>query len=269
MTVSKLKIRENKMAGKKKFNTKNSKPKIADFMSLVSCALVFALFVCTFLPGGCTPTTENENIQTPGVGKVTQTLSEEKKQELLKTVQRRFENPQAHYELGQIYRNEGLLVSAEYHYNTALRFDPVHREAQAAMVKMLTDSGETAKAKQLAVTYMGEVSSSAAGARRLGLAFQKEGLDEYALACYQEALRLEPSSAESYKLMGYYYLSKNDKVLAREYLSRSFELKRNQPDVALTLGQLGVEIKIPQQTEIIPEQPKEAVEGSKEKSGGQ
>ena len=256
------------MAGKKNFKTKNSKPKTAEFLILASCALLFALLVCTFLPGGCTPTAENEKIQTPRVDKFTKTPAEEKKQKLLKTIRRRFENPDAHYELGQIYKDEGLLVSAEYHYNTALRFDPVHREAQAAMVKMLIDNGETAKAKQLAVTYMGEVSSSAAGSRRLALAFQKQGLDVYALACYQQALRLEPNSAESYKLIGYYYLSKNDKVRAREYLSRSFELKSNQPDVALTLGQLGVEIKIPQKVEVNPEQPKESVEGSEEENSG-
>ena len=258
------------MAGKKKLNTKNPKPKLAEFLILSSCALVFAFFACTFLAGGCTPT--DEKLQTPGVGKVTQTPAEEKKQELLKAIQRRFENPQAHYELGQIYQDEGLLVSAEYHYNTTLRFDPVHREAQAAMVKMLKDNGETAKANQLAVTYMGEVSSSAAGSRRLALAFQKQGLDEHALACYQQSLRLEPNSAESYKLIGYYYLSKNDKVRAREYLSRSFEFKRTQPDVALTLGQLGVEIKIPpverQKVETNPEQPKKSVEKSAEENSG-
>ena len=57
------------------------------------------------------------------------------------------------------------------------------------------------------------------------------------------------SDGGGHKLIGYYYLSKNDKVRAREYLSRSFELKPNQSDVALTLGQLGVEIKIPQKTD--------------------
>lgn len=248
------------MAGKNKHNTKNSKPKTAEFLSLTSCAVVCALLVCTFILSSCTPTTDDKKIQTPQSGKVTQTPTEQKKQQLLKSIRRRFENPEAHYELGQIYQDEGALVSAEYHYNTALRFDPVHRESQAAMVNMLADNGETAKSKQLAATYMSEVSSSAAGSRRLALAFQKQGLDQYALACYQQALSLEPDSAESYKLIGYYYLSKQDKVRAREYLSRSFELKRNQPDVALTLGQLGVEIKIPQKVEVNPEQPEESGE---------
>lgn len=253
------------MADKKILNNENLKIKIAEFLILVFCVPFFTFFICAFLPGGCAPTAD-EKLRKPGVAKVAERTAEEKKQELLKTIKRRFENPQAHYELGQIYQQEGLLVSAEYHYNTTLRFDPVHREAQAAMVKMLADHSETAKAKQLAETYMGEVSTSPAGSRRLALAFQKQGLDEYALACYQQALSLEPNSAETYKLIGYYYLSKGDKVRAREYLSRSFELKSNQADVALTLGQLGVEIKIPSKVEVNPQQPKKSVEKAAEEN---
>ena len=238
------------MAGKNKHENKNSKLKTTDLHTFAPYALLFALFICAVLLTGCVETTESDKIKTPRVDKITQTTGQEKKLKLLKAIERRFENPDAHFELGQVYQAEGLLVSAEYHYNTALRFDPVHRDAQAAMVKMMTESGDTAKAKLLADTYMREVSNSAEGSCRLASAFQKQGLDEYTLACCQQVLRLEPNSAEGHKLIGYYYLSKNDKVRARDYLSRSFEIKPNQSDVALTLGQLGVEIKIPQKTEI-------------------
>ena len=248
MAVTRFSIRENKMAGKTKLENKNSKLKTVKLHTFAP-ALLFALFIGAVLLTGCVETTESDKIKTPQETRITQTPAEEKKLKLLKAIERRFENPDAHFELGQLYRGEGLLVSAEYHYNTALRFDPVHRDAQAAMVKMMTESGDTAKAKLLADTYMREVSNSAAGSCRLASAFQKQGLDEYTLACCQQALRLEPDSAEGHKLIGYYYLSKNDKVRAREYLSRSFEIKPNQSDVALTLGQLGVEIKIPQKTD--------------------
>lgn len=249
MAVTRFSIRENKMAGKRKFETKSSKLKTAELRSLVPYALGFALIVCVVLLNGCTPTNEGQRAQRPRVTKIAQTLDQEKKQKLLRAIERRFENPQAHFELGQLYQAEGLQVSAEYHYNTALRFDPVYRDAQAAMIKMLSQSGSTDKAKLLAVTYMKEVSRSATGSRRLAMAFQKQGLDEYVLACYQQAIRMEPNSAENYKQIGFYYLSKNDKVRARDYLSRSFEIKPNQADVALSLGHLGVEIKIPQKPE--------------------
>ena len=44
----------------------------------------------------------------------------QKKADLLKTIDRKFENPQAHYELGQVYQSERNWLKAEYHYNTAL-----------------------------------------------------------------------------------------------------------------------------------------------------
>ncbi len=260
---------ENKMSGQKKLEMNNSKLNTTGFRSFISCTLlfVFALFAYIILFGGCTPTTETIEVRTTRPKRLART-TEEKKYELLESIAHRFDNPDAHFELGQLYQAEGLLASAEYHYSTALRLDPVHRDAQGAMVKMKIENGDTAGAKLQADTYMREVSNSSAGSCRLGIAFQKQGLDEYALACYQQALRLDPESAEAYKQLGYYYLSKNDKVRARDYLSRSFEIKSNQPDVALALGQLGVEIKIPQKPEIGPEQPEKSAEGPEKENSG-
>ena len=166
-----------------------------------------------------------------------------RKADLLKQLERRFENPQAHYELGQLYQAEGLLQKAEYHYNVALGFDPVNAQAQAAMVKLFFDSGDTAKGKTYADVYINQVSGSAVQSLRLAMAFQEVQLDEYALTCYQQALNLAPNSARVNKQIGYYYLSKNDKVRAKEYLECSFNLDRIQPDVARELGRLGVPIE--------------------------
>jgi tetratricopeptide (TPR) repeat protein len=260
MEVIRFSIRENKMAGKSKLENKNSKLKTVKLHTFATYALLLAFFVYTLLPTGCVKTTDNETIMTPQGNRITQISGQEKKQKLLRAIERRFENPDAHFELGQVYQAEGLLVAAEYHYNIALRFDPVHRDTQAAMVKMMAGSGDTEKAKIQAAEYMRQVSTSSTGSRKLAMAFQKQGMDEYVLPCYQQAIRLEPTSAENYKQIGYYYLSKNDKVRARDYLSRSFEINPRQADVALTLGQLGVEIIIPQKTEISPEQPEKSVE---------
>jgi lipoprotein NlpI len=238
---------ENKMAGKKKLETKNIKSKTNELYSFSLYALGFSLFVCILLLSGCKP--EGEKVTTTQVEKIIKTPTEVKKEQLLKSIERRFDNPSAHFELGQLYQTEGKWAAAEYRYGIALRFDPVLRDAQAAMVKVLTESGNTIKAKLLADTYKKQVSSSSEWSFELAQAFLKQKLDEYALACYQQALHLEPTSAKVNKHLGFYYLSKDDKIRAREYLSSSFELNRNQPDVALALGQLGVEIRIPQEIE--------------------
>lgn len=64
-----------------------------------------------------------------------------------------------------------------------------------------------------------------------------------------ERIPTEKNEATQLKEIGYYYLSKNDKARAKEYLSRSFQLNHRQPDVARALGRLGVVLKIPGKTE--------------------
>jgi tetratricopeptide (TPR) repeat protein len=189
-----------------------------------------------------------------------------RKAELLKELERKFENPPAHFELAQLYQAEGLLQKAEYHYNVALTFDPVLTQAQAAMVKLFLESGDAAKSKTYADVYVNQASGSAVQSLRLAMAFQKEGLDEYALTCYQQALNLAPNSARIHKQIGYYYLSKGDKAQAKEYLVRSFQLDPNQPEVAGELGRLGVEVRIPQKTDTSAKKlEKPAAQGSEQK----
>ncbi len=205
--------------------------------------------ICTLLFGGCGSLDRGRKAKSPQVDEVKRTPAERDKARLLRAIDRKFENPEAHFELGQLYQADGLWAQAENQYNITLGFDPVHRKAQAARVKVLLDSGDKAKADLLIDIYMNQASSSAAGSLQLALAFQKQRLDENALACYQQALRLAPNSAKINRQIGYYYLSRNNKVQALEYLSRSFQLNPNQPEVAGELGRLGIAVRIPRKTE--------------------
>ncbi|OHB59923.1 MAG: hypothetical protein A2167_00435 [Planctomycetes bacterium RBG_13_46_10] len=173
------------------------------------------------------------------------TSADEKIALLNKQLNTKFENPDAHFELGQLYREQGNWKKAEYHYNIALDFDPAHRNSQAAMVKGLISNGYKAKAEQYARNYMNQTSGSALSSLELAGAFSRQQLDGYALLCYQQALRLGPDLPEVNKQVGFYYLNKNDEEHAKEYLSKSFQLNPNQPDVAGELGRLGVVVKIP------------------------
>lgn len=206
-------------------------------------SMSLAFLICIFLFSGC----NGGRAKAPK--EIERTPAEEKKARILKAIERKFEDADAHFELGQLYQADGMWAQAEHQYNIALSFDPAHRQAQAARVKVLLESGDTAKAGLLTDEYMGRASVSAAASLQLALAFQKQGLDEYALDCYQQALRLAPNSAKINRQIGYYYLSKNDKDRAKDYLSRSFQLNSNQPEVAGELGRLGVAVKIPRKTE--------------------
>jgi len=206
----------------------------------ISIGLTF--LACILLLGGC-----NGKAKEPkGVEK---SVSEKKKAEMQKQIDRKYGDAEAHFKLGKLHQADGLWARAENEYGIALNFDPVHRQAQAARVKVLVNGGDAARAKLLANEYIKQASISAAASLQLALAFQEQSLDEYALKSYQQSLYMAPNSAKINRQIGFYYLSKGDKNSAREYLSRSYQLNPNQPDVAGELGRLGVAVRIPRKTE--------------------
>lgn len=216
------------------------------WLNLITVFTFALLLFCTTLLVGC------KSQEVTGAGKVRTVPVEQRKADLLKTIDRKFENPQAHYELGQIYQSERQWIKAEYHYSIALSFDPALTQAQAATIKVYIDSGDTAKSKTYAEILIGKVTGSADASYRLGLAFQQQLLDEYAFDCYMQALYLDSTSAKVHKQLGYYYLGKNDKVRAEEHFKRSFNLDPVQPEVAGELGRLGVEVRIPRKVQRSP-----------------
>jgi tetratricopeptide (TPR) repeat protein len=194
-----------------------------------------------YLVVGCSRATSQSPASSAGV-----VPSEPSERELLAEIEKKFENPEAHYELGRLYARAGQWSKAEYHYNVALGFDPALRAAQAGLVKLFLDEGQKAKAEQYASSYIRQVSTNDRELLRLAWEFEKVGLDEYALRCFRQALVVAPDSYEVNKQVGFYYLGKNDTAKARQYLSRSFELNPRQPDVSGALGKLGVVVESPQ-----------------------
>ncbi len=172
-----------------------------------------------------------------------------RKAELLNQIERKYENPEAHYELGKLYFGDGLWEKAEWQYNVALGFDPVHHGSQAGIVRTLIARGKQQRAVMDAEMYMNQAAVSAESSLLLGQAFQNELLDDYALACYQRAMGIAPNSAALQKQAGYYYLSKGDLVRAEGYLRRSFQLDPYQAEVAGQLGRMGISVQIPRKTE--------------------
>lgn len=176
---------------------------------------------------------------------LTRTEAQTRKSELLTTIAAKYENPEAHYKLGKIYHREGSMQRAEFHYNVAMGFDPMHHRAQAAMVRLMKDRQEPQKAQVAADMYINQAAVNSNSLMALGRGFQRERLDDYALRCYQQAQTLSPNSAPIYKQLGYFYLGKGDKVRGESNLRRSFELNPDQPDVASDLGRMGVKVQVP------------------------
>ena len=174
-----------------------------------------------------------------------ETLNPEKER-LQREIDRKFDNAEAHYQLGKIYQGEGLLQRADWEFTLALQFDPVMYKAQAAKVRVYQMMRQLDKSKLAAELYIYQSAASAESSAMLGRGFQQEGLEEYALTCYQQALAKAPNSAALHKQIGLYYLGKNDLARAEEYLRQSIQIDPYQPEVAEQLGRMGVVIQVPQ-----------------------
>jgi len=233
--AGKVKSRQLKTGG---FTISSNRVSPFIFILLLCCVLLLVLVGC-----------ESQEMKVAEAERIRKLPVEARKANLQQSLDSRFENPVAHYELAQLYHAEGLWSKAEYHYNIALSFDPSNADAKVAMVKLFLDSGDTAKSKIHADIYVNQAGNSDIQSLRLAMAFQKQQLDEYALVCFQQALNLAPSSALINKQVGYYYLNKDDKDRAKEYFVRSFQLDPSQPEVAGELGRLGVEVRIPQKVD--------------------
>jgi len=211
-------------------------------LAVLRLVLFLLVMVASVFAPGC-----NSGLSSsPPVDSVGNVPSEKTETQLLTEVERKFENPAAHYELGVFYHRSQQWLKAEYHYDQALAFDPALRAAQAGKVKMYTDRGDTAKAEQFAGSYMRQAGRDANESLRLAWEFEKLGLNAYAMRCFRTALSAAPNSPEVNKQMGFYYLGKGDNANAKQYLQRSFELNPRQPDVAGALGRLGVVVESPE-----------------------
>jgi len=220
----------------------------AEVRVIITVVLLCALFIV-----GCRPT---------GAARVDQNVRvayDIRKAELNQELARKWENPEAHYQMGQLYHAERDWSKAEWYYNIAIGFNPAYRDAQAALVKLQFDKGDRSKGEWAASNYMTQVASSPEQTLTLGAAFEKQGLDDYALRCYGDALKLAPNSPAVNRQLGYYYLAKNKQDFAKDYFIRSFQLNSNQPDVANELGKLGVAVRIPQAPEASPPSPTQPI----------
>lgn len=171
------------------------------------------------------------------------------KEDLLARIERKYENPDAHYKLGKLYQTQTWWSKAESEFHIAVGFAPSYWRADAAIVRVLEDSGQTGRSELAAEHSMNRAAVSAKSSLLLGQAFQKENYDQYAYACYQQALAISPDSAVLNKKIGYYHLTRDDKVRAEEYFRRSFQIDPYQPDVAGELGRMNISIDIPRRTE--------------------
>ncbi len=164
---------------------------------------------------------------------------------LQQRLQSDFTNPDLHCELGRYYHSEGLWDKAQYHIVTALGLDPAHRQSQAANIKSHVAQGDEATADRLFVKYQRQLLASPVEMVKFAKALNDEGLDAFSLRSLDQAVLLDPRSAEAHRQLGYYYLLRQDLEQARAYFTKSFAYDPTQADVAGELGKMGVVVETP------------------------
>lgn len=184
-----------------------------------------------------------------------------RKFELQRKLEKKYNDPQIHFELGKIYQSEGLWDKAIFEFDIAKSYDPVNWGSAAAIVKVFYQDGKNERAIIKAEFFTEEASFSAGSSLLLGMAFRDEMLDDEALTCYQQARRIAPNSAEVNKQVGYYYLNKNDLVRAEQYFRASFKIYPSA-EVSGALGRLGIPVDLPRRERQASEDP---VNGASEK----
>ena len=217
-----------------------------DDMAHVAKTLLFSLLVSGLWISGCDTTNQGTNRRGTFRPQVKEKTTQERKEELQELLSSRFVDSKLHLEMAVIYLDEQNWEEAKYHFSTAISFDPVCWPAQAGLVKIQKLQGRNAEANAGAVVYMNQVAASAKKSLKLAMAFDKHKLDEQALACYQQALILDPEFPEIHRQIAYFYLERGDKAQAEKYFVESFNLNPFQPDVAEQLGFLDVTIESPQ-----------------------
>lgn len=218
--------------------------------------VVFLVFVALAICGCNEAGRDITGEEDPYVG------SDMRKFELQQRLEKKYSDPRIHYELGKIYQSEGLWDKAIFEFQISKSYDPVNWGSAAAIVKTLYQDGKKDRAVLMAEVFAEEASYSAASSLLLGMAFKSELLDDEALTCYQQAMRVAPDSAEVNKQVGYYYRSKNDLVRAEQYLRRSFEISPS-PEVSGELGRLGIPVELPRLERVVVEDAVEEVDSSK------
>lgn len=209
-------------------------------ITIISAVIMFQLTGCYTQPN---PAERPQKI------KIQLTPEEQQMLELQKQIDAKFSDPQPHFQLGQLYRNQGKWEKAEIQYNLALRFDPGHKYAQAAMVKLNKMTNNEPKSQLLADIYINQAADSAEALLLLGNSFQKEDLQDYAFICYDKALNLAPNSAVLHRQLGYYYKRKGDDIRAEQAFKKSIQLDPYNAQAASELGKMGVAVEVQRKTQ--------------------
>lgn len=149
-------------------------------------------------------------------------------------------NPDAYFNIANVYYNIGLYDEAERKYRKTLELKPgsttVKHFLLAAQAQMAVQDKDFAKAKNLYKEIMASKPSEPIFYNNFGSLLEKMGDYQGALQAYKEATRLDPTYAISYFNLGYIFDRMMNARRAIGYYKKFLEF---HPDDKIALNNLG------------------------------
>ncbi|MBY0402283.1 MAG: tetratricopeptide repeat protein [Cyanobacteria bacterium] len=185
-------------------------------------------------------------------------------------------NPEAHNRLGEIYRMQGNLESADSEFQRAVTIDPNYSEAVANEGTIFRARGDMGRAKEryrraialnsknnLAHYYLGEAlvaegqyhdgiqslntalyqnRNSAPVHSKMAEAFAKQGNEAAAIAHYREAIQIKPEYIPAYRQLATLFDNRGDGEFAIAELKSALNANPNFSDFKLDVARLSLSV---------------------------
>jgi protein O-mannosyl-transferase len=133
--------------------------------------------------------------------------------------------PIAHYNLGFVYKNQGLLDKAIEQYRLVISIKRDYAEAYNNLGIIYKNQGLfdlAIEQYRMALSIKGDYAEAH---NNLGIAYSRKGLYDLAIEQYRIALSMRPDDAEAHFNLGRAYLSKGSKDLARSEFELGLKAK--------------------------------------------
>jgi predicted TPR repeat methyltransferase len=147
-----------------------------------------------------------------------------------------YEQCQKYFKKGLNKQKEQDFAAAESFYKRALRFDPMHLDANYLLGTLYAEQGELAKALKFLLQAAEINPRSHMIQNNLGNIYQLSGQFDKAIVCYQRALKLEPNMPEVHNNLGNIYKNQEQFIEAEACYRRALLLRPNFVEVYCNLG---------------------------------
>jgi tetratricopeptide (TPR) repeat protein len=153
------------------------------------------------------------------------------------TVQKKPDNPRAHYNVGLELSNLGDKAGAIREYEEALRLKPAYLDPHMNLAAILLRDGRVAEARVHAEAAIRVGAESSGANNNLGQVLFMAGDRAAAIRYFEEAVRLDPNNAEAHNNLGYALAARGSPTEAIEQFRRATALNPGFALAHLNLGE--------------------------------